>query len=672
MVAGEQARIYAFGAFELDLGLQELRKDGRARAIEPQAFDLLQYLVEHRERLVTKDELNEQIWDGRFVTDAALSTYIKLARQAIGDSGQRQMLIRTVRGKGFRFVGAIDGDAPAGHLERGRRDHSYWLAAAATMLVMLFGAGIIYWVNLPLYRPSIAVLPFNSFSDDKNQEYFADGMTDDLITHLSKVKGLSVIARNSTFTYKGKSTKVQDIADDLGVRYVLEGSVRRAGDTIRINAQLTDGRTGDHLWAEIFDRQQNDIFSLQDEVIEKIVAALRVKLTADERRRLAEAPTDNPEAYELYLRARSIHLKYESRPDNNRKNPGLKEAIALYEEAINLDPTFAAAYAGIANVALYVWRSTLVWVMDSAEAQKLVRQSTVRALKFEPGNAAALDALSVLQFIEMAPAKAIATAEESVRLNPEQALAHVTLAHALAIQGRWTEGLVEADKAMALDPSPNTYAGAKLATVYFLGSRYETAIRLSADVAARAPNWYDGHWGLALNNAALGKLDEARRSADITRKLWAAINRRLSGVFLRHWHRDALDKWLSSMAKAGIPEWPYGFKDEPAKRLSGAEIRRLIIGRRMRAKAIYNLDVDIDLYPDGRLSYANDWAKTKGYWSLEGEKFCYHSPYVFNNRKYCSYFYRNETPTKEKPQPFIHISIWDRYYFSLEDIQRDR
>ncbi|MBT4169262.1 MAG: hypothetical protein HOE05_14080, partial [Rhodospirillaceae bacterium] len=121
MVAGEQARIYAFGAFELDLGLQELRKDGRARAIEPQAFDLLQYLVEHRERLVTKDELNEQIWDGRFVTDAALSTYIKLARQAIGDSGQRQMLIRTVRGKGFRFVGAIDGDAPAGHLERGRR-----------------------------------------------------------------------------------------------------------------------------------------------------------------------------------------------------------------------------------------------------------------------------------------------------------------------------------------------------------------------------------------------------------------------------------------------------------------------------------------------------------------------------------------------------------------------
>lgn len=638
MESKEQSAVYRFGSYELDLGRHELRRDGRARAVEPQTFDLLTYLVRHRDRLVGKDELNERIWGGRFVTESAQSTYIKLARQAIGDSGRSQTYIRTVRGKGFRFVGEIESQGTQGQPE----------------------------------RPSIAVLPFTNLSDDRDQEYFADGMSDDLITHLSKIDGLAVLARNSSFTYKGRNAKVQDIAMDLGVHYVLEGSIRRAGATLRINVQLTDGETGDHIWAEIFDREQQDIFALQDDVIGKIILALRIKLTTEDRRRLAEFPSDKPEAYELYLRARNLHLRNERLYDSDVKGTGLKQALALYEEAINLDPAFAAAYAGIAGVANYIWESTLTWVMNSATAQQLAWQSVTRALKFDPANAEAHDALSFLHFIDMKPDDAVATAEAGVQLNPKSATAHATLAYALALTARWREAEEAADLAIALDSSPNSHVGNQLATAYFLVERHEKAAELFARIVAQAPKSYDGHFGLIVCNGEIGRLKEARQSAEfVSNNLWQAFNRQLIAVKNRHWHPKALSKWLDAMAKAGVPEWPYGFAEDPAKRLGEDEIRRLVVGKRMRGQSIYNMDFDKDVYSDGRIAYVNGWAKTKGNWTLEGDMFWYNSPVIFNNRKFYGHFYRNEFQTEENPHPYIHVNVWDRYYFSVEEIQRD-
>ena len=268
---------YRFGECELDPGLHELRRKGRVSAIEPKVFDLLLYLVENRDRMVSKDELNQRIWKGRFVSDASLSTCVKLARQAIGDSGKRQNYIRTIPRCGFRFVGSVEVRRP------GRRAIS---PAVVTKDAKLAG------MMLP-DKPSVAVLPFENMSGDPEQESFADGVAEDIITSLSKLSHLLVIARNSSFAYKGNAVKVQEIAEKLGVRYVVEGSVRKAGNRVRISAQLIDCTTGGHLWAERYDRELTDTFAVQDEVTQEIVSAMALKLTSDDQRRFVPEGTDN-------------------------------------------------------------------------------------------------------------------------------------------------------------------------------------------------------------------------------------------------------------------------------------------------------------------------------------------------------------------------------------------
>ncbi|MEE9297182.1 MAG: adenylate/guanylate cyclase domain-containing protein, partial [Phycisphaerae bacterium] len=238
--------------------------------------------------------------------------------------------------------------------------HRRWVVAAAAAVALVAAVGGVFWwqpwvpgldpasldkMAFPLPdKPSIAVLPFTNMSEDPGQEYFADGMTEDLITDLSKISGLFVIARTSTFTYKGKSMKVREIAQELGVRYVLEGSVRLAGDRVRINAQLIDATTGGHLWADRYDGSLANIFSLQDKVTEKIVAALALKLTDSEQAQLRRKPTDNLEAYDYYLRAKQGAYSYDGE--------GFADALSLYEKAVALDPKFAEAYAGYARVAV--------------------------------------------------------------------------------------------------------------------------------------------------------------------------------------------------------------------------------------------------------------------------------------------------------------------------------
>ncbi len=239
-----------------------------------------------------------------------------------------------------------------------------WIVAAVAVIVLLFAAGGAFWwqpwapdvqlaslerMAFPLPdKPSIAVLPFTNMSDDPEQEYFADGITDDLITDLSKVSGLFVIARNSSFAYKGKTVTIRQVAEELGVRYVLEGSVRRAGDQVRINAQLIDAMTGGHLWAERYDRDQDDLFAMQDDVIEKIVSALAVRLTDTEQEQLTRIPTDNLEAYDYYLRA-------EQEGFYNISSTGtFNRTLSFYKRAIELDPAFADAYAGYARTAVEI------------------------------------------------------------------------------------------------------------------------------------------------------------------------------------------------------------------------------------------------------------------------------------------------------------------------------
>src|ERR1700744_6175088 len=260
--------ILSFGDYDIDVERRELRRAKTPVHVEPQVFDLLVYLVNNRDRVVSKDDLIALVWGGRIVSDSTLTSRINAARIAIGDSGKDQKLIRTIPRKGFRFVGRVT-----------EQLHDIQPADALPKESQPYPAS-----PLP-DRPSIAVLPFNNVSGDREQEYFSDGISEDIITALSKLRWFFVIARNSSFIYKGKAVHLKQIAEELGVRYVVEGSVRKDGDLVRITAQLNDATTGSHVWADHYDRDLTDVFAVQDEITDAIVATIEPKIyvAADSR-----------------------------------------------------------------------------------------------------------------------------------------------------------------------------------------------------------------------------------------------------------------------------------------------------------------------------------------------------------------------------------------------------
>src|SRR5580765_8560015 len=346
---------YLFEEYAFDTDRRELHRGSDVVSVAPQVFDLLEYLIRNRERVVSKDDLINVIWNGRSVSDAALTTRLNAARTAIGDSGEEQRLIKTLPRKGFRFVGPVrEAQGPAG-------------AATADNPIEPPRPAL----TLP-DRPSIAILPFTNLSSDPEQDYFADGMAEDIITALSRFKALFVIARNSSFTYKGRTVDVKVVGRELGVRYVLEGSVRKAANRVRITGQLVDTATGAHLWAERFDGGLGDIFDLQDRVTESVVGAIAPAVEKAEIERARRKPTDSLDAYAFYLRGLDKLYQFADRQAND-------EALRLFNSAIELDPDFAAAYGRAALC--YVWAKANGWFSDTANEIAEVKRLAQRAVQ---------------------------------------------------------------------------------------------------------------------------------------------------------------------------------------------------------------------------------------------------------------------------------------------------
>src|SRR5712692_1494889 len=326
-----------FGLHRLNLQTLQLRRGQQEVKLTPKALAVLRVLVAQPGQIVTKDELFQAVWPQTVVSDDALTTCILELRQALRDNARQPRYIETVHRQGYRFIAPI---APPDTAAPPARSSSFKVQ----------GGEEAQPPALPLPdKPSIAVLPFTNLSSDPEQDYFGDGLTDDLITDVSKIAALFVIARHSVFTYKGKAAKVQEISKELGVRYVLEGSVRKTDDQVRINAQLVDTATGHHLWAERYDRPLQDLFVVQDEISQKIVTALKVKLTAEEQDRFQRAPTNNLEAYDFYLRG------LESFFDALYKNETFAQARQMFERAIALDSQYAAAHARLGETYFIDW-----------------------------------------------------------------------------------------------------------------------------------------------------------------------------------------------------------------------------------------------------------------------------------------------------------------------------
>ena len=336
---------YAFEDYVIDSDRRELTRSAQPIAVGPQIFDLLLHLVRNREHVVSKDELLDVVWAGRIVSELTLTSHINAARKAIGDSGQKQRLLRTIARKGFRFVGDVSEIATrAASVSTDTHEPAKAIAEAPA---------------LP-GGPSIATLPFLNLSGDMEQEYFTDGVVEDIITALSRIRWLFVIARNSSFTYKGRAVDVKEVGRELGVRYVLEGSVRKAAHRVRITGQLIDATTGAHLWAERFESALDDIFELQDQVTEAVVGAIAPQLERAEIERAKRKPTESLDAYDYYLRGMA-HLHLGSREL-------IDAALGQFNHALMRDPNFASAYAMAAWC--YFWRKVNGWMTECSRRDR--------------------------------------------------------------------------------------------------------------------------------------------------------------------------------------------------------------------------------------------------------------------------------------------------------------
>ena len=487
---------FFFAGYTLDTDRRELRRGAEAVAVEPQVFDLLIYLVENRDRVVSKDDLIASVWGGRIVSDSTLTSRINAARKAVGDSGGDQKLIRTIARKGLRFVGDVQlqanrGDAAhAGAPSAPRHEHDRPALP-------------------PSDRPAIAVLPFVNMSGDPDQEYFSDGISEDIITALSKLRWFFVIARNSSFIYKGKAVHMKQVAEELGVGYVIEGSVRKSGDRIRITAQLNDVTTGSHLWAEHYDRGIADVFGVQDEITEAIVAAIEPQLYAAENFRAQRKPPDSMDAWDLVMRALSYFWRV-TRQDN-------VVAQALLEKAISIDPNYGQAL-GVLSGSL-TFSAHMGWT-DSATVLPVAERAALAAIRSDSEDPWAHHALGCAYILTRRFDDALAEFELALRLNPNFSLAQGFYGLALSYCGRWEEANEAAGRAMRLsprDPFSAIYQGIA-AYAQFLGRNYDEAIRLARDSLRQRADFVGAHRVLAAAAGMAGRTETAKTALQELRR----------------------------------------------------------------------------------------------------------------------------------------------------------
>jgi TolB-like protein/Tfp pilus assembly protein PilF len=392
------------------------------------------------------------------------------------------------------------------------------------LLVLLLGVGILgrqFYspapAGLPLPdKPSIAVLPFVNMSGDPKQEYFSDGMTDTLITDLSRLASLFVIARNSTFVYKGKSVKPQQVSQELGARYVLEGSVQKAEAQVRINVQLVDATTGHHLWSERYDRPLKDIFALQDEIVQKIVTTLRLQLALEEQGHIVRRHTDNLEAYDAYLRGREYALRFTKEAN--------VQARQMFEQALALDPQYAEAYAGLGST---YW---LEWVFRwSADPQTLERALALarQAITLDDSLPGAHSLLSQVYELKQQPDQALAEGEQAIALDPNNADSYAVQAEALNLAGRPEEALRMVEQAMRLNPRYPPWYSFELGLADLLTGRYAEAIAALKEASSRSPNFLPAHINLA-SSYLLQWVSQQGSAAQTLEPAMAAIQRALA------------------------------------------------------------------------------------------------------------------------------------------------
>lgn len=526
----------AFAGYEVDLDRHELRRGGEVVHVEPQVFDLLVHLVRNRDRVVSKDELFETIWQGRFVSEAALSSRINAARKAVGDDGNRQALIKTIHKRGFRFVGAVE-DRDAAH------------AATTVVPVRQKVPAAIVPAGDASCRPSIAVLPFRNLSQDPDTDYFSYGLTEDVVRMLARNRWMDVLSRHSAAGLDATGMQPREIGATLGVRYIVQGSVAKRGERVRITADLVSAETSRQLWSDSYDFVLPDIFAIQAAMAQQIAAVVEPELARIEREAAARKPPADLSAWDCYQRG-LFHLW-------GFTTPGMAEAEAMFRRAIELDPGFARAHGALSYVHL---QSSVLG--DPAARARLLREALEQARI-----AVALDNQDSMNLCVLGRAhcflheydEAIELLEQSIVLNPSFAQGYFALGFTLTCCGRAEEALAHFERAAELSPrDPHLSSFYAMRALAHLALEEDEAAAAFARKGTRLPN--AKHWPFVVLAAALGLMGGVTETPPVL----AELMRRQPGYTLATTRSDfffcgdaaLIERCMEGLRRAGVPEGP--------------------------------------------------------------------------------------------------------------------
>ena len=529
-------QLYEFGAFCLDPAEHTLLRDGQPIPLRPKVYDLLVVLVENRGHLVDKEQLMSSVWAEEFVEEGNINKNISMLRQALGESGGGTKFIETVPKRGYRFVAEVrevndnrqaelltqaaarpthEHQPPRENHEQSlplpplmqsqvKRFNKHWIALVGVPLLVL--AAIVY-VALTRQRSrsatpavrSIVVLPFQNLSGDASQDYLVDGVTDALIGDLAQIGALRVISRTSAMHYKGTNKSLPEIAKELNVDAVVEGTVQRSGERVHVRAQLIHAASDSHLWAADYDRDSRDILDLQSEVARAIASEVSIKITPAEQRLLVPKRTIARAAIDNYLQGRYFW--------NRRTEEDMRKAIGYFEAAISADANYAQAYAGLAD-SYNQLGTVMIGVMPPSEARRTGEIAARKGLEIDNEVAEAHAALAYENFFNWNWASAEEEFKRSIQLNPNYASAHSHFALYLVARERIDEAVAETNRAQELDPLSLSISASR-GFLLMNARRYEEAIEQERRVIAIDPNHYQAHWFLALTYLANQQIDQA-------------------------------------------------------------------------------------------------------------------------------------------------------------------
>jgi TolB-like protein/predicted Zn-dependent protease len=531
-IIGKAAMRLCFGACEVDLRRQELRRDDHVVHVEPQVFDLLVHLLRHRDRVVSKDELFDIIWQGRIVSEAALSSRINAARKAVGDDGERQDVIRTVHKRGFRFVAEVREPAEPETMPATQPASAPPAPPAS---------------DDTSSRPSIVVMPFANLSTEPDTEYFAYGLTDDIIRLLARHRWLDVLSRHSGAPFRDRHADAREIGAALGVRYIVQGSVRRQGGRVRIAADLVSAETGRQLWSDLHEFTLEHLLDIQRSMAEQIAATIEPELARLEREAAVRRPPRHFDAWDCYQRG-LWHLW-------GFTMPGLAEAEAMFRRALEIDPGFARAHGALAYV--HLQSAVLLPPANRAASLEAAMREARTAVALDDQDCMNLCVLGRTHTFLQDYEEAVARLEEAVAINPSFAQAWYALGHTLIFCGREEEAIACIERATELsprDPHIASFHATRALAHLFLGD-LDAAVAFARQ-GARVPN--AKHWPFAVQAAALGLLgreSDARRAVAelLTRQPgYSAATARSDFFFCRD--QERVEHFIDGLRRAGLPE----------------------------------------------------------------------------------------------------------------------